>query len=85
MRISEKYQTSSINTWVIGDSIKSEINPALNVGMKAILFKYRHSEYIWEQEYGSISIDSFYMVESLPEIIDIIKNPSIFEKKNSVD
>ncbi len=68
------------NTWVIGDSIRSDINPAIEAGTKAILFQYTHHSYYWRQEYGVVPIDSFFRINNLMEAIPILENPSAVKK-----
>ena len=41
------------DSWVIGDSIKSDILPAKEIGARSILYEYKHPYYIWQQEYDS--------------------------------
>lgn len=67
-------------TWIIGDSIKSEINPGTSVGANCIFYFYKHKEYLWKQEYTEIPIGSFYIVEHLPDIIKILSKPNLYPK-----
>lgn len=67
-------------TWVVGDSIRSDINPALEVGANPILFAYRHHSYYWRQEYGSTPLGSFYKVESLLDVICVLQSPSSYKR-----
>lgn len=70
--------------WVIGDSIKSDINPAISSGMSAILYKYNHPNYIWEQEYDTPPLGAFYISDTLLGVIDIIKKPENYLKVNFI-
>jgi putative hydrolase of the HAD superfamily len=76
--------TEKYNCWVIGDSIKSDINPAIELGLNCILYLYEHHSYFWQQEYGYEAKGSFYCVKRLLEVKDVIENPSNFEKVRSV-
>jgi putative hydrolase of the HAD superfamily len=67
--------TDAANTWVIGDSIRSDINPALQIGANAILFAYTHHSYYWRQEYGVSPAGSFYKVDRLIDAIDLLRFP----------
>lgn len=51
-----------LNTWIIGDSIKSEINPALEIGAHCILYLYYHHTYRWKQEHSEKSTNEGYPV-----------------------
>lgn len=77
-RIIEKEGSAPSATWVIGDSIKSDINPAVEVGARCILYLYTHASYHWQQEYGDIPKGPFYVAKTLPEIRDIIEAPEHF-------
>lgn len=69
----------SKDTWIIGDSIKSDINPGIEVGAKCILYVYTHHTYYWRQEYGFQPEGPFYMVYQLRRAMDILKSPQSFE------
>jgi putative hydrolase of the HAD superfamily len=60
-------------TWVIGDSIKSDINPGLLVGAKCILYSYKHHSYSWLQEHDSEPVGNFYKVNLLIEIKSVLE------------
>lgn len=61
------------NVWIIGDSIKSEINPGLSIGANCILYKYFHPDYHWVQEHSSEPLShDFYAINSLSEIKEIL-------------
>ncbi len=65
-------------TWVIGDSIKSDINPGLNAGAQCILYAYRHASYQWRQEYGYSPVKPFYIINKLREAKDLLETPRSF-------
>jgi len=66
---------SASNTWVIGDSVKSDINPGNEAGAKCILYEYSHPEYFWRQEYGTVATGKFYKVHSLRDVAAILNSP----------
>jgi putative hydrolase of the HAD superfamily len=70
--------------WVVGDSIKSDINPGLEVGAACVLFLYSHPFYFWRQEYGQTPNGDFYLSYSLQNISKIIMNPGMFQKTNVI-
>jgi putative hydrolase of the HAD superfamily len=72
-------------TWVIGDSIKSDINPGIEAGAKCILYVYKHPDYYWAQEYGHFPVGSFYRIDKLNEAINILKNPLLFQQITSLE
>lgn len=74
----------SKDTWIIGDSIKSDINPGIEVEAKCILYVYTHHTYYWRQEYGFPPEGPFYMVYQLKKAIDILKSPQSFEMINEL-
>ncbi len=57
---------------VIGDSIKSDINPSIEAGMDVIHYNYRHEHYEWEQDKEDSHHD-FVSVDCLLEIKDILE------------
>lgn len=63
-------------TWVVGDSIRSDINPGIEAGLRCILYHYRHDQYQWTQEYGAKAIGAFYLVERLDAVRSVLENPS---------
>jgi putative hydrolase of the HAD superfamily len=66
------------NIWTVGDSIKSDINPGIKVGIKCILYEYRHPYYSWLQEHEDIAIGSFYKATQMSDIKEIlIKNSPV--------
>ena len=70
--------------WVIGDSIKSDINPAIDLGIDPILYLYTHHTYFWRQEYGALAEGAFYLAKSLSEVKSILSNARKFEKINKL-
>jgi putative hydrolase of the HAD superfamily len=60
-------------TWVIGDSIKSDINPGILVGAKCILYNYKHHSYSWLQEHDSEPVGNFYTVNFLMDIKSVLE------------
>jgi putative hydrolase of the HAD superfamily len=55
------------HTWMVGNSPRSDINPALQVGMGAVFIPY---ELTWELEIEEISVqnDRFLQLERFPEL-----------------
>lgn len=66
-------------TWVIGDSIRTDINPGILAGATCILYVYKHHSYHWRQEHGHAAVGPYYEAGSLKEVIDILRSPSSFE------
>jgi putative hydrolase of the HAD superfamily len=62
--------------WVIGDSIRSDINPAIRVGARPVLYAYRHHSYYWRQEYGVLPEGPFFRIKRLVDAIPLLENPS---------
>ena len=62
-----------------GDSVKSDMNPRNEAGAICILFEYRHPEYFWRQEYGTLASGPFYKAKALKDIADIIKSLQSFK------
>lgn len=60
-------------SWMVGDSIKSDINPGIEAGLSCILYRYRHHEYTWIQEYGASPVGPFHVAEDLSEVKDILQ------------
>lgn len=71
-----KHKSEPSQTWVLGDSIRSDINPAMHAGANAILYAYSHHSYYWRQEYGVVPEGYFYKIDYLPETISILENPA---------
>jgi putative hydrolase of the HAD superfamily len=67
------------STWVVGDSIKSDINPGLEAGANCILYLYTHGVYQWMQEYGVKPTGPFYLANTLTQIRDILECPRRFK------
>lgn len=61
------------STWIIGDSIKSDINPGILIGAKCILYAYKHHSYSWLQEYNMQPIGKFYKVKRIADIKSILE------------
>lgn len=62
-------------TAVIGDSIPADINPALELGMKAIFIPYHLSGYSWPYEDNvNPGKDGFIKLDSLRELIPLLFN-----------
>jgi putative hydrolase of the HAD superfamily len=64
------------DTWVIGDSIRSDVNPAIHVGANAILYAYSHHSYYWRQEYGVVPEGCFHKVDDLADAVQILRDPT---------
>lgn len=47
-------------TIIIGDSLKSEVNPALRIGATAIHYMYSHHSYVWLQEHTEEPLNRNY-------------------------
>jgi putative hydrolase of the HAD superfamily len=62
------------DTWIVGDSIKSDINPGLEIGANCILYNYKHPHYHWRQDYEPNAIGHFYKVNKLEDIRQLIEN-----------
>jgi putative hydrolase of the HAD superfamily len=70
--------STSEKTWVIGDSIRTDINPGVMAGAKCILYRYKHHSYLWRQEHGQAAVGPFYIAHSLREVINILQSPTSF-------
>ncbi len=58
-------------TWSVGNSLKSDIKPALQLGMKAIWIPHNET---WNYEHETIPTSySFFQVNSLGQILEILK------------
>jgi len=64
------------DVWVIGDSLKSDINPGIEIGAKCILYGYHHPHYHWIQDHESVALGSFYKVDNLSDIRQILESDS---------
>lgn len=70
--------------WALGDSIRSDINPALQAGIKAILVQYTHHSYHWQQEYGSAPSGPYYKVHRLLDVVPILQAPNSHTMEESL-
>jgi len=61
------------NSWVIGDSIQTDINPGIEAGARCIWYAYRHKKYFWKQEHGHSAVGDFFEVSNLREAIPILE------------
>lgn len=66
-------------TWVIGDSIKTDINPGTEARARCIRYLYSHHSYQWRQEHGHAAARPFYKARTLQEVKSILESPSSFE------
>lgn len=62
--------------WVVGDSIKSDINPAIIAGANCILYLYTHHSYYWRQEYGASPVGKFRIANNLIDVLSILGDPN---------
>lgn len=58
-------------TWMIGNSMRSDINPALEAGANAIFVEVEDP---WEFDVVDPHSDSFHRVRSFPEAVDFLLN-----------
>ena len=70
---------ASEQSWVIGDSIRSDINPGISAGATCILYRYHHAYYRWQQEHGDEAIGPFYQIDDLRGAIDVFDRSSSFQ------
>jgi putative hydrolase of the HAD superfamily len=70
--------------WVVGDSIKSDVNPAIQAGANAILYLYTHHSYYWRQEYGVRPLGTFYLARDLSEALQILASPAEAQRVSSL-
>lgn len=70
--------------WIVGDSVKSDINPGSEAGAHCILFLYTHHSYYWQQEYGEQPAGLFFIAHDLPEALEILRNPAVVAKVSMV-
>lgn len=78
---------SPIKTWIIGDSIQTDINPGIEAGARCIWYAYRHKAYYWQQEYGHTPVGDFFEISNLREAIGILeksRNATVGMLSNSV-
>ena len=71
------------SAWVIGDSIKSDINPGVRAGARCILYEYRHKKYYWRQEYGKEPEGEYFLAKKLADVRQIMKFPGKWPKQSS--
>ena len=64
-------KTKPSNAWSVGDSLRSDINPALRCGLNAIWIPSRNWSY---EEDVLLSNRRFYKIQSLRRVIGIINN-----------
>lgn len=72
------------NCWIVGDSVKSDINPSIQLNIKCILYLYSHHTYYWQQEYGVNPRGSFYLARTLDDVRNILNNPHDFPLVSSL-
>ena len=60
-------------SWVIGDSIQTDINPGIEAGARCIWYTYRHKAYYWQQEHGHTPVGDFVEISNLREAIGILE------------
>ncbi|MCD6310064.1 MAG: HAD hydrolase-like protein, partial [Candidatus Eremiobacteraeota bacterium] len=66
---------------VIGDSIPADINPALEIGMTAILIPYHVSGYSWPYEDNiKPGGDRFIRLKNLTELIPLLLDGKPYKK-----
>jgi putative hydrolase of the HAD superfamily len=75
-RVVERSGLRPEDAWAIGDSIRSDINPALAAGLNAILYRYSHHSYYWRQEYGVTPSGPFFCVDKLTDIKEVLESPT---------
>ena len=63
-------------SWVIGDSIRSDINPGIEAGATCILLSYQHEFYSWRQEHGDEAIGPYHKISRLTDAIEVLKSSS---------
>ena len=69
--IMQIFNVSPANTWSVGDSIRSDINPALQSGLNAIWIPQAH----WGYEEGvPRQSERFYRVNSLKQVNTVLKS-----------
>lgn len=80
LKVIKKFNQTPENTWIIGDSIKSEIEPEINIKSKCIFFDYSHHTYKWVQERGINLEGPYWKAKSLNEIQKIIESSYVKSK-----
>jgi putative hydrolase of the HAD superfamily len=79
-RVMDETGYPSQKAWVIGDSIKTDINPGTKAGATCIQYEYRHDSYHWRQEHGHTAVGPFYKARTLYQVKNILESPSLFKK-----
>lgn len=74
-RLIADMRVSPSDCWIIGDSVRSDINPGIDAGANCILYMYTHHSYYWRQEYGDVPRGHFYIARSLVEVLAILRDP----------
>lgn len=64
---------SPSSTWVIGDSLSSDIAPGLEIGARCILYEYWHPSYEWRQRHEVRVDGGFVRVTSLSDIPAVLQ------------
>jgi len=67
-------------TWVVGDSLLSDVNPANAIGANCILYAYHHSEYHWRQEHVARAVQPCYVAHNLRAVMTILEYPDSIDK-----
>ncbi|HZS19179.1 MAG TPA: HAD family hydrolase [Candidatus Udaeobacter sp.] len=60
-------------TWLVGDSIQTDINPGIEAGVRCIWYAYHHKAYYWRQEHGHAPIGEFFKILDLRDAIGILE------------
>jgi putative hydrolase of the HAD superfamily len=68
-RIAKECQLAVFDSWVIGDSLKSDINPGLEVGFRAIWI--RTTTWTYEED-AEPNCDRLFKVDAIPEILELL-------------
>jgi len=69
-------------TWIIGNSLRSDIEPALNLGLNCIYYNNPDGEWDYDKKVFDRSkyVDSLWEIFSLLDVLKIIKNPRAEDK-----
>lgn len=70
-QIAQEQNLDVINSWVIGNSMKGDINPAIKAGFKGIYVYHPHT---WDYEEEAPAGD-YHRVRQITEILTIIEEP----------
>lgn len=76
-KIIDDLNISIKKVWVVGNSIKSDINPALSLGLKTILIP----QGIWKYEESEFYSNDVVVVNSLKEATEVIMEKTYFQKE----